>query len=64
MSDLIAFHGSSALKKQCIERIEKYRDAGSLNPFINVAWMPEHSMCTPLGALLESADVDKFEPAT
>ena len=64
MSDLISFHGNSALKKQCIERIEKYRDSRWLNPVMMATWEPEHSMCTPMGALVESADLNDFESVT
>ena len=64
MSDLISFHGNPALKKQCIERIEKYRDSRWLNPVMLATWEPDHSMCTPMGALLESADLASFESVT
>jgi hypothetical protein len=64
MSALISFNGNPALKMQCIERIEKYRDSQWLNPVMHAVWEPEHKMCTPMGALLESADVDKFEAVT
>lgn len=64
MTDLIAFHGSSKLKRQCIQRIEKYRDSRSLNPVMLATWEPEHSLCTPMGALMESADLERFESVT
>ena len=64
MFALISFNGNPVLKKQCIERIEKYRDSQWLNPVMHAVWEPEHKMCTPMGALLESADVDKFEAVT
>lgn len=64
MSDLISFHGNPALKKQSIERIEKHRVSRSINPVMLDAWVPEHSLCTPMGAMLESADIGNFESVT
>ena len=64
MSDLIAFHGNSALKRLCIERIEKQRDSRSIGPVLREAWLPQYSMCTLIGALLEDSDTAKLEEAT
>lgn len=52
------------LKQQAIERIRKYGSSRSINPSLHINWLPEHSMCSFVGALIEAEDAKNFEEQT